>query len=124
MKKLIMWVISITALLICLIFVYLMNLRFPVNEVSPIEVIYKVEKSSDPIIKVGTYQEYDWYISKLNPASTHEQLTLKMKDKGWRYEDQEGAGLFFTKNDMTEIITCQTWTTRYYLCKVNTAVQM
>ncbi|WP_391573032.1 hypothetical protein [Cohnella sp.] len=118
MKKMLFGIVGITIAGILLLVAYVSNLDFPAKEVKPISAVLKVERSSDELVQLGTYQSADWYISKTSPSQTNKRMIAKMEKEGWRYVDQNGAGLFFEGNEGTKVITCEKWASRYNVCQV------
>lgn len=72
--------------------------------------MYELNKTDRSILQMETAGEY---VAKAN--NQNELLKAKMKDKGWTFVQQEGAGYFFEKNGQETIITARQIWNRYYV---------
>lgn len=87
----------------------------PIESVSKREAVSKVNASNENIVKLTEEDGYDWYISKMQQGKAYEDLKQMMKDKGWIYKEQMGAGFIFQKENEDLIIESEMWTGKYVL---------
>lgn len=91
----------------------------PIDSVSKREVVQIANKTDESIVYLITENGYEWYISKMDQGEAYEQLKLMMKEKGWNYREQMGAGFIFQKENKEEIIVgSEMWTGKYVIFQI------
>jgi hypothetical protein len=90
----------------------------PIDSVSKREVVNKGNSSDENIIKLTEEKGYEWYISKVNQRNANEQMKQMMNSRGWTFEEQMGAGYFFTKGNEEIIVEGRMWTGKYVIFQV------
>lgn len=90
----------------------------PIETVSKKEVVETLHESSEDIVKIAEEQNYDWYINQMEQGKAYENLKELINKRGWKFQEQDGSGYFFEKDDQTLIATTQMWTGDYVLVKI------
>ncbi|RKD21068.1 hypothetical protein BEP19_15430 [Ammoniphilus oxalaticus] len=90
----------------------------PINNLSAKEVIGKLKKSDEKIVKITENENYIWYITRTENEGiliANENIKQMIGSRGWKFKEQNGAGLFFEKEGEGLIVTTQMWTKKYVL---------
>ncbi|MCR2802799.1 hypothetical protein [Paenibacillus soyae] len=87
------------------------------------EVIQKVYRNHNSIIKITSDDLYSWYIYQGNQLDGRNELIKRLNTNGWEYKEQMGSGSIFMKNNEESIITSQQWTRKYVIYQVPHAME-
>lgn len=91
----------------------------PIETISKKEVIEKLNKSDEKIIKLTSENGREWYIvNEPNQSIVDEIIIDMLNQKEWRFKQKDGSGLFFEKQHEGLIITTQKWTDDYSLVDI------
>ncbi|MFB9329375.1 hypothetical protein ACFFSY_25845 [Paenibacillus aurantiacus] len=89
----------------------------PFDSVSRKEALAIIRQApSGALVKVAEDARFDWYLTETRDASA--KVKRWFADRGWTFKDQEGAGLFFERDNRKVIATTRQWTGRYVLCQM------
>lgn len=89
----------------------------PLENFSAKAVIGKLEQSNQEIAEIGVESEIIWYIMR-NENDVDEAIKFMIAEKGWVFQEKDGAGLFFEKDGERLIVTTEMWSKKYVLVKV------
>ncbi|MEK5187092.1 MULTISPECIES: hypothetical protein [Solibacillus] len=91
----------------------------PIETISKKEVIEKLNKSDEKIIKLTSENGKEWYIVNEQNQSIVDEIIIDMlSPKEWVFKRKDGSGLFFEKQGEDLIITTQKWTGDYSLVDI------
>ncbi|WP_274310019.1 hypothetical protein [Solibacillus daqui] len=91
----------------------------PIETISKKEVIEKLNKSDEKIIKITSGNEKEWYIvNEQDQSIVDETIIDLLSQKDWVFERKDGSGLFFEKQGEDLIVTTQKWTGDYSLVDI------
>ncbi|MCM3758996.1 hypothetical protein M3197_16275 [Sporosarcina aquimarina] len=93
----------------------------PVDNLSAKEAIEKLKNTDEKIVEVATEKDSIWYITKSENKGmslADDNIKQIIGSKGWRFKNQDGAGLFFENDGEELIVTTEMWTTKYVLVQV------
>lgn len=91
----------------------------PIETISKKEVIEKLNKSDEKIIKLTSENGKEWYIVNEQNQSIIDEIIIDMlSQKEWVFKRKDGSGLFFEKQGEDLIITTQKWTGDYSLVDI------
>lgn len=91
----------------------------PIENISKKEVIEKLSKSDEKIIKLTSENGKIWYIvNEQNQSIVDETIIDMLSQKEWVFKRKDGSGLFFEKQGEDLIITTQKWTGDYSLVDI------
>ena len=91
----------------------------PIETISKKEVIEKLNKSDEKIIKLTSENGKEWYIVNEQNQSIVDEIIIDMLiPKEWVFKRKDGSGLFFEKQGEDLIITTQKWTGDYSLVDI------
>lgn len=91
----------------------------PIETISKKEVIEKLNKSDEKIIKLTSENGKEWYIVNEQNQSIIDEIIIDMlSPKEWVFKRKDGSGLFFEKQGEDLIITTQKWTGDYSLVDI------
>src|SRR5699024_8754935 len=83
----------------------------PIETISKKEVIEKLNKSDEKILKLTSENGKEWYIVNEQNQSIVDEIIIDMlSQKEWVFKRKDGSGLFFEKQGEDLIITTQKWT--------------
>jgi hypothetical protein len=119
MKK-IWWLIMISLILTLFFYNkwYYPPLPEQLSVVSKREVLNRIQHSEEPLVKIEENEDYEFYISRTNRGEADDDLKEHMKQKGYAFHSQEGAGYFFYKDQQRFIVTSQMWTGKYVIFQI------
>ncbi|GIP43055.1 hypothetical protein J45TS6_15140 [Paenibacillus sp. J45TS6] len=97
----------------------------PFSTISKKEAVQALEPSSKELIYLTEEEGKQWYGFKGSQGDGAEAVISFMKDKGWTYQTQEGAGYFFGKEggassqeETSAIVDSEKWTRQYVLYSI------
>lgn len=91
----------------------------PIETISKKEVIEKLNKSDEKIIKLTNENGKEWYIVNEQNQSIVDEIIIDMlSQKEWVFKRKDGSGLFFEKQGEDLIITTKKWTGDYSLVDI------
>lgn len=93
----------------------------PMDNLSAKEAIEKFKNADEKIVEVATENDSIWYITKSENKGmslADDNIKQMMGSKGWRFKEQDGAGLFFVKDGGKLVVTTEMWTKKYVLVQV------
>ncbi|WP_108308417.1 hypothetical protein [Metalysinibacillus jejuensis] len=91
----------------------------PIETISKKEVIEKLNKSDEKILKLTSENGKEWYIVNEQNQSIVDEIIIDMlSQKEWVFKRKDGSGLFFEKQGEDLIITTQKWTGDYSLINI------
>jgi hypothetical protein len=120
MKKQILW----TMLLIVFLVLsfnskwYYLPLPEQLSVLSKREVLNKIQKIENELVKIYENEDDEFYIAHMNQGKAYDDLKEHMKQKGYVFHSQEGAGYFFYKDQQRFIVTSQMWTGKYVIFQI------
>ncbi|WP_010095327.1 hypothetical protein [Ornithinibacillus scapharcae] len=118
MKK---WLIIIGVIIVVVVITFVNKYYYPdlpIDTVSKKEVLDTLYDSSEDIVKIAEEQDYDWYITRMEQGKAYENLKNLITKSGWEFQQHDGSGYFFEKDDKTLIATTQMWTENYVMVKI------
>lgn len=89
----------------------------PIESHSGKEVVKILEKSNQEVAEIGVEAGTIWFITK-NDHDVDGKIQLMMEEKGWVFQEKDGAGLFFERDGERLIVTTEMWSKKYVLVKV------
>jgi hypothetical protein len=121
MKKQILW----TMLLIVFLVLsfnskwYYLPLPEQLSVLSKREVLNKIQKIENELVKIYENEDDEFYIAHMNQGKAYDDLKEHMKQKGYVFHSQQGAGYFFYKDQQRFIVTSQMWTGKYVIFQIS-----
>lgn len=86
-------------------------------EYNNVKNMYKLYTSDQKVIFVEKDNDGNrQYLTRV--AEPDELLKERMKNDGWKFIRQDGAGYFFEKDNQEAIITIKKWNHKYFIYKV------
>ncbi|MED4531588.1 hypothetical protein ABET51_18695 [Metabacillus fastidiosus] len=123
MKKILLGIIAIIAILGLLIFVNKWYYpQSPVDNLSQKEILNKLNNSDEKVVLLSKEEDNTWYITKSNNngiLDADEEIKKMISSKGWSFKEKDGNGLFFEKDGETLIASTQMWTKKYVIVQVS-----
>ncbi|WP_434749068.1 hypothetical protein [Paenibacillus amylolyticus] len=118
MRRMMIWgLIGILVLIIITLLSILNNVGY-----SNVRQIIHLERSGHSIIQMETPSPgRERYLTK-DQNDPQERLKSRMDREGWKYQQQEGSGYFFVKEDRQEIVTIRQWNHFYILYDLNAGI--
>lgn len=91
----------------------------PFQTVEKKVVVSQLKQADNQLIMLGPDEnsQYIWGGAKTG-SNAAEQLKSILKDAGWSFHEQEGAGYFFQKGSEKIVITSQMWSRDFVLFKI------
>lgn len=77
----------------------------------------KLHITDQKIVKVTNHDTVQ-YITKMDQGKGYDHIINMMEKQGWKYQGQEGSGVFFRKNGETLIVITEMWTGKYILATI------
>ncbi|WP_080846259.1 hypothetical protein [Cytobacillus gottheilii] len=88
----------------------------PIDAMSKKEILNSLQTKD--MIKIGTDQDYDWFIAKMEQGKAYKEVKDMIQKEGWKFQVQEGSGFFFEKENESLIASTRMWTGDYVLVNV------
>jgi hypothetical protein len=82
------------------------------------EVLNKIQKTENELVKIYENEDDEFYIAHMNQGKARDDLKEHMKQKGYVFHSQEGAGYFFYKDQQRFIVTSRMWTGKYVIFQI------
>lgn len=112
----------ISILVIVFVFAFFNKVYYPslpIENMSKKEVIEKINDSDQQIVKLTDENSREWYITSERNQSKVDEIVKEMVSlNGWTFEQKEGSGLIFEKQEEKLIVTTQMWTGNYVLIEI------
>jgi hypothetical protein len=111
-------------IVIIAVFIFVNKLYYPslpIENLSAIEAIEKLEESESKIAEIAVEGDSIWYITSSENkgiSSADENIKQMIGSNGWEFKEKDGAGLFFEKDGRRLIATTQMWSGNYVLVKI------
>ncbi|MCH1624295.1 hypothetical protein [Fredinandcohnia quinoae] len=90
----------------------------PITAINKNDILEKLQSSSKNITFLTSDNDYLYYITEFDKGNGMERIIELMENNGYTYQTQEGAGLFFIKDDNQIIISTEMWTKKYMIFKI------
>ncbi|MDR6999090.1 hypothetical protein [Neobacillus niacini] len=114
--KILIGVVILVLFVIAALFLLQHKEPFPVNSISTSEAIDKLEQSKDDIVLVTTHNNKNWYLTLNDKGKGQEKFIETIESQGWKFDEQEGSGLFFSNESGKRIGGCKIWNRKYLVC--------
>lgn len=89
----------------------------PLENYSAKEVVEIFNNANQEVTEIGVEAGTIWFITK-NDHDVDGKIQLMMEEKGWVFQEKDGAGLFFERDGERLIVTTEMWSKKYVLVKV------
>lgn len=89
----------------------------PLENYSAKEVVEILNKSNQEVAEIGVEAGTIWFITE-HEHDVDGKIQRMMEEKGWVFQEKDGAGLFFEKDGERLIVTTEMWSEKYVLVKV------
>ena len=91
------------------------------QEGNPIPLIIsamKLQFSDSEFEQFSKTEKRSSYLSESSGNSSYNVVKKYMKSKGWKFQEQMGAGLIFTKNGEDAIVVVKQYTRNYFIWEI------
>lgn len=90
----------------------------PIESMSKKQVLDALNDSSEDIVKIAEENGYEWFITRAGQENGYENVKKMIRSNGWEFQEQEGSGYFFEKDEKTLIASTEMWTAKFIIVQI------
>ncbi|RSD25887.1 hypothetical protein [Mesobacillus subterraneus] len=115
-RNVVLAIFVIVVLVIATIYMLQPKEPFPIKSISTSDAINMLEKSGEDIVLITSVNEKNWYLTYKDNMKGQQKFIDKMESLGWKFDNQDGSGFFFSNQTEKRIGGCKIWNSKYLVC--------